>query len=46
MLFQQTYFLFLRGLLIVQTQYRNMDKGCEKNPRQGKDFRNFKLRRY
>ena len=33
LLFQQTYSLFLEWLLIVQTQYRNRDKGCEEIPR-------------
>ena len=33
LLFQQSYFLFLRWLLVEQTQYRNMDKGCEEIPR-------------
>ena len=29
LLFQQSYCLLLRCLLMVQTQYRNMGKGCE-----------------
>ena len=33
LLFQQSYFLFLRWLLVQQTQYRNIDKGCEEIPR-------------
>ena len=29
LLFQQSYCLLLRRLLMAQTQYRNMGKGCE-----------------
>ena len=31
-LFQQNYAMFLGWLLIAQTQYRNMDNGCEQIP--------------
>ena len=40
LLFQQSYCLFLRWLLIAQTQYRNMGKGCEGIFPQGKGLHN------
>ena len=40
LLFQQSYCLFLRWILMAQTQCRNMGKGCEGIFRQGKDLRN------
>ena len=44
--FQQTYPLFLEWLLIAQTQYRNMDKGCKEIHLQGKKLCNsWKLRK-
>ena len=46
LLFQQSYCLFLRWLLIAQTQYRNMGKGCEGIFPQGKGLHNSqKLRK-
>ena len=29
LLFQQSYYSFLWWVLMAQTQYRNMDQGCE-----------------
>ena len=44
--FQHFYCLFLWWVLMVQTQYRNMDKNCEGILLQGKDFHNSrKLRK-
>ena len=44
LLFQQSYYLLLWWVLIAQTQYRNMDKGCEGSFR--KVFHNsWKLRK-
>ena len=44
--FQQSYCLFLWWVLMAQTQYRNMDKGCEGTLPQGKGLRNSrKLRK-
>ena len=40
LLFQQSYCLFLWLLLIAQTQYRNMGKGCEGILLQGKGLSN------
>ena len=38
LLFQKTYSLFSQWLLTAQIQYRNIDKGCEEIPRQGKEL--------
>ena len=38
LLFQQSYCLFLWLLLLTQTQYRNMNKGCEGILPQGKSL--------
>ena len=40
LLFQQTYSLLLWGLLITQTCYRKMGKGCKEILRQNKELRN------
>ena len=46
LLFQQSYCLFLRWVLMVQTQYQNMGKGCEGILPQGKGLQNLrKLRK-
>ena len=42
LMFQQTYFLFLRWLLFLQTQYQNMTKSCEDIVRQIKNLRNLR----
>ena len=44
--FQQSYCLFLWWVLMAQTQYRNMDKGCEGILPRGKGLQNSqKLRK-
>ena len=44
--FQQSYCLFLWWVLMAQTQYRNMDKGCKEVLPQGKGLHNSrKLRK-
>ena len=44
--FQQSYCLFLWWVLMVQTQYRNMDKRCEEILPKGKRLHNsWKLRK-
>ena len=40
LLFQQSYCLLLWRVLMAQTQYRNMDKSCERILLQGKGFHN------
>ena len=46
LLFQQSYCLFLRRVLMVQTQYQNMGKGCDGILPQGKGLQNLrKLRK-
>ena len=46
LLFQQSYCLLLRCLLMAQTQYRNMGKGCEGILPQSKGLHNSrKLRK-
>ena len=46
LLFQQTYSLFLWGLLITQTCYQKMGKGCKETLRQNKELHNsYKLRK-
>ena len=44
--YQQSYCLFLWWVLMAQTQYRNMDKSCERILSQGKGLQNlWKLRK-
>ena len=46
LLFQKSYCLFLWWVLMAQTQYRNMDKGCEGILPRGKGLQNSqKLRK-